>query len=153
MPLLEVEDLRIIDCDTHLNEAPDLWTSRAPAKYKERVPHIETVNGQPTWIVDGAELGFARAAGVVNRDGQRVANWESKGKGLDWIHPAAYDNTERIKLMDESGVYAQVLFPNVIGLGGQTVNRIIKDPELRRAWVEIYNDAHRERFGGADRRP
>jgi len=152
MPLLEVEDLRIIDCDTHLNEAPDLWTSRAPAKYKERVPHIETVNGQPTWIVDGAELGFARAAGVVNRDGQRVANWESKGKGLDWIHPAAYDNTERIKLMDESGVYAQVLFPNVIGLGGQTVNRIIKDPELRRACVEIYNDAHVERFEESDGR-
>ena len=28
----------IIDVDTHVTESPDLWTSRAPEKMRDRVP-------------------------------------------------------------------------------------------------------------------
>jgi len=42
-------------------EPYDMWTSRAPAEFKDRVPHVEDVEGQPTWIVDGTSLGLARA--------------------------------------------------------------------------------------------
>ena len=38
---LALDGLRVIDADTHLTEAHDLWTSRAPAKFKDRVPHVE----------------------------------------------------------------------------------------------------------------
>lgn len=37
--------IKIVDCDTHITEAPDLFTSRAPAKYKDKVPHVRRVNG------------------------------------------------------------------------------------------------------------
>jgi hypothetical protein len=46
--------------------------------------------------------------------------------------------------MDECGVYAQVLYPNAIGIGGQTLANEVKDPALRRLCVEIYNDAMAE---------
>ena len=42
--------------------------------------------------------------------------------------------------MDECGIWAQVLYPNAIGLGGQTIANQVKDPLLRRLCVEIYND-------------
>ncbi len=32
----------IIDVDTHVTETPDLWTSRAPARMRDRVPHVVT---------------------------------------------------------------------------------------------------------------
>ncbi len=57
---LALDGLRVIDADTHLTEAHDLWTKRAPAKYKDRVPHVIDVDGKPMWYVDGAELGLRR---------------------------------------------------------------------------------------------
>ena len=33
--------IRIVDCDAHITEAPDLFTSRAPARYKDKVPHLQ----------------------------------------------------------------------------------------------------------------
>ena len=31
----------IIDADTHVTETPDLWTSRAPASMRDRVPSCD----------------------------------------------------------------------------------------------------------------
>ena len=43
--------------------------------------------------------------------------------------------------MDENGFYAQVLYPNAVGIGGQVLANDVKDPVLRQMCVEIYNDA------------
>ncbi len=137
-------DLRVIDADTHFTEPPDLWTKRAPAEYKERVLHIEEIDGQPTWVVDGAQLGFARGGGVVDRDGEKAPFVESLVWGHDRVHPGAYDPKVRLAVLDECGIHAQVLFPSAIGLGGQSVNTVVKDPALRLLCVEIYNDAMAE---------
>jgi uncharacterized protein len=138
------EDFRVIDADTHFTEPPDMWTSRAPAKYKDRVLHIEDVNGEPTWIVDGVELGFARGGGVVDHDGGKIPFLDSMSKGIDWVHKGAWDPKARLELMDQCGVHAQVLFPNAVGLGGQSLNTVVEDEVLRRLCVEIYNDAMAE---------
>ena len=45
---MDIRDLHVIDVDSHLTEPADLWTSRAPAKYADRVPHVVEVNGIPT---------------------------------------------------------------------------------------------------------
>ena len=37
---------RIISVDDHVLEPPDLWTSRLPAKYRERGPRIERAKGR-----------------------------------------------------------------------------------------------------------
>ena len=42
----------IIDVDTHVTETPDLWTSRVPARMRDRVPRIETTrDGRLSWVV------------------------------------------------------------------------------------------------------
>ena len=140
MPKL-ADDVRVIDADTHLTEAHDLWTKRAPAKYRDRVPHVEEVDGQPTWVVDGTPLGFAGGGGVIDREGEKFPFSESMIVwGIDRIHEAAYNPKVRLELMDECGIHAQVLFPNSIGLGGQGLADTVKDEELRRLCIEIYND-------------
>jgi predicted TIM-barrel fold metal-dependent hydrolase len=135
------DDVEVIDADTHFTEPPDLWTSRAPAAYKDRVLHIEQHNGVPTWVVDGVELGFAKGGGVVDHDGGKIPFLDSADKGMDWVHPGAWDVNARLAVMDECGIHAQVLFPNAVGLGGHRLNTEVKDEALRLLCVEIYNDA------------
>ena len=58
------QGIKIVDCDTHITEAPDLFTSRAPAKYKDKVPHLRRdEDGVDRWycsssaaMMDGALL-------------------------------------------------------------------------------------------------
>jgi predicted TIM-barrel fold metal-dependent hydrolase len=142
---LALDGLRVIDADTHLTEAHDLWTKRAPAKYKDRVPHVVEVDGKPMWYVDGAELGFAGGGGVIDRQGGKGRAAEALFEWTqDEIHLGAFDIKARIDVMDDSGVYAQVCFPNSIGLGGQGISDVVKDPVLRLLCVQIYNDAMAE---------
>ena len=145
---LALEGLRVVDADTHLTEAHDLWTKRAPAKYKDRVPHVVDVEGKPMWYVDGAELGFAGGGGVIDREGGKGRALEALYEWTqDKIHLGAFDTKARIDVMDESGIWAQICFPNSIGLGGQGISDVVKDPELRLLCVQIYNDAYASLIG------
>ena len=142
---LALEGLRVIDADTHLTEVHDLWTSRAPAKYKDRVPRVHDIDGRPMWVVDGAELGFAGGGGVIDRQGDKGRALEALyGWTQEKIHLGAFDPKARIEVMDDSGIWAQVCFPNSIGLGGQGISDVVDDPELRLLCVQIYNDAMAE---------
>ena len=47
----------VIDADSHFTERHDLFTELAPEKYKDRVPHVETIDDIPTWVFDGHPLG------------------------------------------------------------------------------------------------
>jgi len=142
---LALDALKVIDADTHLTEAHDLWTKRAPDAYRDRVPRVEQIDGRPMWVVDGVELGFAGGGGVIDREGNKGRALEALYEWtIDKIHVAAYDPVARIEVMDDSGVWAQVLFPNSIGLGGQGLSDTVKDPVLRLLCIEIYNDAMAE---------
>jgi predicted TIM-barrel fold metal-dependent hydrolase len=139
------DEVRVVDADSHLTEAHDLWVKRAPAAYKDRVPRVEQVDGRPTWVVDnGTVVSFAGGGGVIDRDGNKFPFVESM---LEWpidrVHVAAYDTKARLEVLDESGIYAQVLYPNLIGLGGQGLQSV-EDPALRQLCIQIYNDAMAE---------
>ncbi|MGE0877728.1 MAG: amidohydrolase family protein [Acidimicrobiia bacterium] len=139
------EEVKVVDADTHFTESHDLFTKRAPAKYKERVPHVELVDGRETWVFDGTPIGFAGGGGVINTEGEKFPFAESMVVwGIDGIHRAAWDPKTRLALMDECGVHAQVLFPNSMGLGGQSLSSATTEPELRSMCIEIYNDAMAE---------
>ena len=63
-----LEDIRVIDTDTHVSEPADLWTSRVPARWVDEVPavgiHPET--GHRHWKVGDtwlASTGFFAYAG------------------------------------------------------------------------------------------
>src|SRR5258706_14610925 len=66
-------DIKVIDVDTHLSEPEDLWTKRAPAKYKDRVPQVGMINGQVSWVIDrdhAIGLG-ASASSIFYKDGRK----------------------------------------------------------------------------------
>ena len=43
-------------------------------------------------------------------------------------------------MLDELGIYAQILYPNIAGFGAQKFGQV-EDPELRRLCATLYNDA------------
>ena len=45
-------DYPIIDADSHVQEPPDLWQSRAPAKLKQRAPRVEKTEHGDIWLFD-----------------------------------------------------------------------------------------------------
>jgi predicted TIM-barrel fold metal-dependent hydrolase len=142
---LPLDQVKVIDADTHLTEAHDLWTKRAPARFKDRMPHVERVDGAATWVVDGEVLGRAGAGGVIDRDGVKGRSFEGLYEWeIEQAHVAAYDPTARVELMDDIGVWAQVVFPGVVGLGGQGLASVVQDLELRSVCLEIFNDASAE---------
>lgn len=135
-----LRDIRIIDADTHLTEPHDLWTSRAPARWSERVPQVNEVDGRPSWTFDGVVLGNASAGGVVRKDGSKSLGSEFTNWTFDDGHPAASQVGARVALMDELGIWAQIVYPNIVGFGGQRFTKVA-DRELRQLTVTIWNDA------------
>jgi uncharacterized protein len=137
------DGLCIIDADTHLTEPHDLWTSRCPPAYADRVPQVRAIDGTPTWVVDGVTLGRAGASGVVGRDGVKVPGTTFFSWGIEDVHAGAYSIPDRLAMMDEQGIWAQIVYPNTVGFGGQRFG-LVADPALRQLAVEIYNDAMAE---------
>jgi predicted TIM-barrel fold metal-dependent hydrolase len=137
----------IIDADTHVTETPDLWTSRAPAGMRDRVPQVTTSSdGSMRWMLGGsqplASVGMTATAGR--------GTFDNPPKTYDEMHPGAYDAKARLKYMDDMGIWAMVMYPNVGGFGAQQFLKL-KDPELMLTCVQIYNDWQTE-WASADSR-
>ena len=66
------------------------------------------------------------------------------------MHPGAYDAKARLKYMDEMGIWAMVMYPNVGGFGNQQFLKL-PDPALKLACVQAYNDWQTE-WASADSR-
>jgi len=126
----------LISVDDHVQEPPDLWTSRLSKKWGERIPRLErAADGAERWVVDGQTVldGHAAKAGALMTDRNREpARWEE-------VPPAAYRPSERLKAMDDAGVDYSVLYPTVPGMAGEVFARI-QDPDLELACVQAYND-------------
>jgi len=137
------EGLTIIDADTHFTEPHDLWTSRAPKGYEDRVPRVVPIDGVLSWVIDDVVFGRTTASGVVGRDGVKVPGTDFFNWGIDQLHAAASSIPERVEMLDEQGIWAEIVYPNAVGFGGQRFNAVA-DPAVRRLSVEIYNDAMAE---------
>jgi predicted TIM-barrel fold metal-dependent hydrolase len=143
---LPLDQVKVVDADTHMTERHDLWTSRAPAKYKDRVPRVERIDGATQWVVErDVVLGRAGAGGVVDVDGHKGRSFEGLYEWeLEQGHRAGWDLDARMELLDEIGIWAQVVFPGVVGLGGQNLGDLVTDVALRNLCLEIFNDANAE---------
>ncbi len=80
---------------------------------------------------------------MVAKDGSKSRGSEFLQWAIDDSHPAAYDMDARVEVMDEVGIYAQILYPNVAGFGSQKFVDV-KDPEVKRLAATVYNDAMAE---------
>ena len=137
----------IIDADAHLTEPPDVWTARVPARYLDHVPHVvRGDDGKDAWVLDGNRfynVGVTATAGWHEPFPSGPATYEE-------CHPAAYDASARLRYLDEAGIWAQVLYPNVAGFGSQRFLSI-PDDDLKLVCVRAYNDFLRD-WASADPR-
>jgi len=138
-----LDGVTIVDADTHLTEPHDLWTSRAPKGWEERVPQVKSVNGAPMWTIEGDPIGGASGASVVGPDGVKMYGTDFMGMGIDEVHAGASQVKPRLAVMDEMGIYAQIVYPNAVGFGGQRFANVV-DPELQLMCAQIFNDAMAE---------
>jgi uncharacterized protein len=135
---------KVIDVDTHLVEPHDLWLKRAPAKFKERVPQVKVIDGVRSWVIDGDKILLKGAipASTVTKENTKWPGLEFINHQFEEVHPASHSTRERVLMMDDMGISAQILYPNILGFGGQ--NAVKVDEELRLVSVQIFNDAMAE---------
>src|SRR6185369_5398890 len=77
--------IKIVDTDTHFTEPPDLWTSRAPAGLRDRVPHVRQVDGIDQWFVGDKEFGMTGGS-VIAKDFNKLLGRLAFSK-LEDSHP------------------------------------------------------------------
>jgi len=126
----------VIDVDTHLTEPPDVWTARVPKALQDLVPHIERIDGQDVWMVDGQRIGAPGYYSMAGHDGIMPA---SIPQTYDEIDPSMYDASARLRFLDAQGIRAQVLYPNVGGFGNGYFLQL-GDREIVTTCVRAYND-------------
>ncbi len=130
------ERFNVIDVDTHIVEPPDLWTSRVSKRWGDLVPHVKPDrNGVERWYMGEERL---PAAGAVAQ-----AGWKdyppSFPATLAQADPAAWKAVDRLERMDQYGIYAQVLYPNLLGFQCESFMRM-SDRQLGLDCVSAYND-------------
>lgn len=135
--------IKVVDADTHLSEAHDLWTSRAPARYRDRVPRVKKTDRGLLWVIDDdRSLGLFCAASAIHRSGRKSAGVEFFGWQNEDVDPGSTEVPARLAAMDAMGIHAQIVYPNVLGFGGQRSMHV--DGELRDLSIRIFNDAMAE---------
>ena len=136
-----INEIPIIDADTHVVEPPDLWTSRVSAKWGDKVPHVrwDPVMEEEAWYTADVRLG---AVG-----GPAMAGWHEHPpyhpRRFSETDPRSWDANERLKVMDDYGVQAQVLYPNVAVFDAKNILSM-GDTELQLRCIQAYNDFQTE---------
>jgi uncharacterized protein len=131
----------VIDVDSHICEPPDLWTSRLPGKWQDIAPRVTNMatgpNGadEEVWIIGDQPVMAAWQLAM--------AGWPELYPGhpahQHEADPASWDPGARVKTLDEHGVAAQVLYPNVLAFYSRTMLQY-GEPEFHLACVRAYND-------------
>jgi predicted TIM-barrel fold metal-dependent hydrolase len=137
-----LKGIKIVDCDTHVTEAPDLFTSRAPAKFKDRVPAVHRINGVDRWFVGDRDFG-SMGGNVIRKDNNKLLG-RLAFPTLEEAHPGGHEIKPRLQAMDDMGIYAQICYQNSgVTQAGSLMS--LGDNELAVEIIKIYNDASIER--------
>lgn len=120
--------------DSHVVEAPDLWSARMPAKYLDRAPRQVRLEQGDAWQMECVPqpfpFGLVQCGGLPPEEYKLWVRWEE-------VRPEAVDAGARLDAMDESGVVAEVLFPSPRIQNAIADNR---DAGFQQACVSAYND-------------
>jgi predicted TIM-barrel fold metal-dependent hydrolase len=137
------EGIKIVDCDTHFTEPADLWTSNAPAGMKARMPHVKRVGEADKWFVGDRDFG-SLGGNVIAKDKNKLLG-KLAYQRYEQIAPGSYDWQERLKDMDDMGIWAQICFQNGgVTQAGSLV--ALDDEPLAIAITQIFNDACKYRM-------
>lgn len=153
MTVLDPAPMRVIDADSHMSERHDLWTRQAPASLRDRMPYVAEVDGAMSWVVEDRVISGAVGGCVIDRDDNKITlvdvfdGWDHSRN-----HPAAADPVARVEHLDRVGISNQIVFPNVLGIGGDKLTDAVPDPAHRLLLLQMFNDHNAEiQAGSADR--
>ncbi len=126
---------RLISGDSHINEPPDLWTSRVRSKFRDRAPRMERLEKGDAWIMEGSPspINFGNNANGGMPPEKRSAwmRWEEIRRG-------GYDPAVRLEEQAQDGVDAEVLFPTPRVSHNVLANN--RDREFHLDCIRAYND-------------
>jgi len=143
----------VISVDDHVLEPSDMFSSRVPKRFADRMPLLEEGDdGFPYWVIDDRRIGITITNGAVGRPrhewaGDSLHRYEEFREGV-------WNSTKRLVDMDLAGIWAQVCFPSAIwGFSGREFSQM-KDEEAGLVALRAYNDwvidewcgPHRDRY-------
>ena len=127
----------IVDVDSHVIEPPDLWSARLPSKYADIQPRVEHIpsRGEDYWLI--GDIPAATAWSLA------AAGWHehlpSHPRVFSEVPDTMWSASGRVRALDEHGVAAQVLYPNILGFSINTLLSV-GDADFHLACVQAYND-------------
>ena len=142
---------RVVSSDDHIIEPPDVWTSRAEPKFKDRAPHIvREAHGVDWWYCDGHQLITVQGGTQAGLRFEAPEEVKIDRDTFEDVRLGGYIPDEHIKDMDIDGVDVSILYPT-IGL----VLYSVPDSDLLTAncrayndWIAEYCSAHPKRLKG-----
>ncbi len=125
-----------ISADDHLQEPVTLWQERLPRRLVEYGPRLVEVDGDHAFqIGDNPPKkldGLLMAGGAIDgRTQVGAVRWEE-------VRPGFWQPDARLLDMDRDGVWATVLYPNMIL--DITMNQADVEPEAKLPILQVYND-------------
>lgn len=131
------ERFAVADVDSHIIEPADLWTARVSPKWGDLVPHVRfhERRQEDIWYVGDQKLYGVGAFA----QGRWPEYPPSHPKRLSEAFLPAIDPKARLEYMDETGVYYQVMYPNILGFHSHVFLKNMPH-ELATDCVRAYND-------------
>ncbi len=101
-------EYKLIDCDQHVIEPPDLWTRYLPQRFQAQAPKlVRDEDGGDGWLLGNN----VESLGLVAAMNQTPKTLKWTGTRYEDMHPGIIDPKGRLELMDQDGVSAAVFFP------------------------------------------
>jgi len=139
----------IISADSHITEPPNTYLDHIEARWKDRAPRMQRVDGVgDVFVVDG--MAKPIPMGLVAAAGKPAEEIRLTGVLFEQMHRGGWDPDARLLDQDRDGVSAEVIYPTV---GMVLCNH--KDLDYKKAcfdaynrWIAGYCAAHPERLLG-----
>ena len=127
---------RVISSDNHVIEPPDLWTSRADARFKDRVPQIvREENGVDWWYCDGRKRVSVQPGTQAGVRFEAPEELVLDSGTFDDVRLGGYIPAEHIKDMEIDGIDISIVYPTT-----SLTLYSVPDGELLTYMFKIYND-------------
>jgi len=119
----------VYDADAHICEPMKVWEDYVDPEYRDVIVRVALKpEGGDELFIDGVGTGISAAPTCIpGKYADPDVSWND-------IVPGSYDPAERLKVMDQEGLSAALMFPSVYLIAGD-----VKTPEVAAAGARAYN--------------
>jgi uncharacterized protein len=130
--------IKIVDTDTHIVEPPTLFTDRAPAGMKDRLPYVKRdADGVDRWFIGDRNCGTL-GGNVIRKDNNKLLG-RLAFPTLEEGHAGGHEIAPRLQAMDDMGVWAQICYQNS-GITQAGTLMTLGDNLLALTILKLFND-------------